>query len=68
MKAQAKLFIPVHVILVFIAFAAANDQASLYIYIVSPDNLPVSDKVCYPHSRKVKKQPALTNLVSQHIH
>ena len=41
---------------------AANDPASLYIYIVSPDNLPVSDKVCYPHSRKVKKQPALTNL------
>ena len=34
---------------------AANDQASLYIYIVSLDNLPVSDKVCYPPSRKVKK-------------
>ena len=41
---------------------AANDQASLYIYIVSADNLPVSDKVCYPPSRKVKKTTCLDDL------
>ena len=54
MKAYAKLFIPAHVIKVLIANASSNDQASLYIYIVLPDNLPVSDKVCYPPSRKRK--------------
>ena len=42
--------------------SAANDQASLHIYIVSPDNLTVSDKVCYPHSRKVKKTTCLDEL------
>ena len=46
---------------------AANDQASLHIRIVSPDNvlkfiLPtVGDKVCYPSLRK-KKNNCLDDL------